>query len=321
MEKMRSKIEEIPLKAIQGNTVLAISVSNREMERCEKAIREYGLINPVVVRKCAQGHYQILAGECERMVLSQMRQTTTQAVVMEPLEGPDATRLALLLSSLKQSTNALSEGLLLKELCQVGKHTQTEVAFMVGRSVSWVNKRLALAERLAASVVDLVRAGQLCPHTAQEIARMPENVQQTFANKVVTERLAKSVVERLVSTYNNPKNPQEIRKSVLENPQATLGWLAKTEKTRGPKPKEDTDPKLLAVQRLRNTLALLFRLTGEAEGLLAGLTAEDRQVLEPMLRQCAQTLWRFGQLVKTSCAETAFSPGKKQAEEVKAHGH
>lgn len=312
MEMMRSKIEEIPLKAIQGNTVLAISVSNRELERCEKAIREYGLINPVVVRRCAQGHYQVLAGECERMVLARMCQTTTQAVVMEPLEEVDATRLALLLSSLKQSPNALSEGLLLKELCQVGRHTQTEVAFMISRSVSWVNKRLALAERLVASVVELVRVGQLCPHTAQEIARMPEAVQQTFANKVITERLAKSVVERLVSIYNNPKTPREVRKSVLENPQATLGWLAETEKPRSSKPKEDTEPKLLVLQRLRNALALLFRLTGEAEGLLASLAVEDRQVLEPMLRQCVQTLWRFGQLAKNSCAEpVVFFPGEK----------
>ena len=89
---------------------------------------------------------------------------------------------------------------------------------MVGRSVSWVNKRLALAERLASSVVELVRAGHLCPHTAQEIARMPGDVQQTFANKVITERLAKSVVERLVGTYNNPGTPREVRKSVRLRP-------------------------------------------------------------------------------------------------------
>lgn len=322
MEMMRrSKIEEIPVRAIQGNNALAISVGSRELERCEKAIREYGLINPVVVHRCEQGHYQVLSGECERMVLARMRQITTRAVVMEPLEEPEATRLALLLSSLKRSPNALSEGLLLKELCQYGRHTQTEAAFMVGRSVSWVNKRLALAERLAASVVNLVRAGQLCPHTAQEIARMPGDVQQAFANKVVTERLAKSVVERLVSTYNNPRTPGEVRKSVLENPQATLGLLATAEKPRGPKPKEDTDPKSLSLQRLSNALAMLFRLTGEAEGLLASLAAEDRQVLTPMLRQCAQTLWRFSQLAKTSCEEPAFSSGKKESEEVRAHGH
>lgn len=322
MEMMRSKIEEIPVGAIQGNTVLAISVGSRELERCEKTIREYGLLSPVVVRKCEQGHYQVLSGECERMVLARMRQATTQAVVVESVAEPEATRLALLLSSLKQSPNALSEGLLLKELCQGGRHTQTEVAFMVGRSVSWVNKRLALAERLAASVVNLVRTGQLCSHTAQEIARMPGDVQQAFANKVVTERLPKSVVERLVSTYNNPSSPQEVKKSVLENPRATLSWLAAVEKPRGPKPTEDTDPKSLALQRLRNALAMLFRLTGEAEGLLATLAARDRQVLAPMLRQCAQALWRFSQLVKSSCCtEPTFSPGKKQTEEVELYGH
>jgi len=315
MEMMRSKIEEIPLGAIQGNNVLAISVGSRELERCEKAIREYGLLSPVVVRRCEQGHYQVLSGECERMVLARMRQTTTQAVVIELSDEPEATRLALLLSSLKRSPNALSEGLLLKELCQ-NRHTQTEVAFMVGRSVSWVNKRLALAERLAVSVVDLVRAGQLCPHTAQEIARMPGDVQQTFANKVITQRLAKSVVERLVSTYNNPKTPREFRQSVLENPRATLGVLAEARKPRGPKSKEATDPKSLTLQRLSNALTMLFRLTGEAEVLLATLAAQDRQVLKPMLLQCAQALWRFSQLAKTSCTESGFSPGKKEPGEV-----
>lgn len=321
MEMMRSKIEEIPVKAIQGNNVLAISVGSRELERCEKTIRDYGIINPVVVRRCEAGHYHILSGECERMVLARMRQSTTQAIVMEPLDDPEANRLALLLSSLQRSPNALSEGLLLKELCQSGSHTQTEAAFMVGRSVSWVNKRLALAERLAASVVGLVRVGQLCPHTAQEIARMPTDVQQTFANKVITERLAKSVVERLVSTYNNSGTPHEVRKSILENPQATLSWLAGAEKSRSSKTKEATEPKAVSLQRLRNALVMLLRLIGEAEGILAALAAQDRQTLLPMLRQCSQALLRFSQVATTICGEPSFSLGKKQPEEVSPYGN
>jgi ParB family chromosome partitioning protein len=192
---------------------------------------------------------------------------------------------------------------------------------MIGRSVSWVNKRLALAERLVSSVVDLVRAGQLCSHTAQEIARMPGVVQQSFANKVITERLPKSVVERLVSTYNNPQTPREVRDSVLKNPAATLGWLAELKKPRASKTQENADPKSLALQRLRNALAMLFRLTGEAEGLLASLKEEDQQSLTPMLRQCAQVLARFSQLVTSSGVAPAFSPGKNPAEEVNAHGY
>lgn len=319
MELTRSKVEEIPVRAIQGNNVLAISVGSRELERCEKTIREYGLISPIVVRKCEDGHYQVIAGECERMVVSRMRQSTIQAVVMERLEAPEATRLALLLSSLKQSSNALSEGLLLKELCQGCNHTQTEVAMMVGRSVSWVNKRLALVERLATSVVNLVRAGQLCAHTAQEIARMPGNVQQPFANKVVKDHLPKFVVERLVTTYNNPQTPLEVKSAVLENPRDTLEWLAGTERIHSSKQRDGTVPTSLSLQKLRNILQMLFRLTGEAEGLLVTLPAEDKQVLLPMLRQCSQALWRFTQLAKTSWED--FSPGKNQSEEVEVHGH
>lgn len=112
------------------------------------------------------------------------------------------------------------------------------------------------------------------------------------------------------------------RQSVLENPRATLGLLAEARKPRGPKPKEATDPQSLALQRLSNALTMLFRLTGEAEVLLATLAAQDKQVLKPMLLQCAQALWRFSQLAKTSCAESGFSPGKKEPEEVvQAHGH
>lgn len=313
----RSKLEEIPVKAIQGNNVLAISVGNRELERCEKAIREYGLIHPLVVRRCDDGHYHVIAGECERMVLTRMRQNTVRAVVMERLEAPEATSLALLLSSLKQSPNALSEGLLLKELCLKHRQTQTEVAFMLGRSVSWVNKRLALTDRLVTSVVELVQAGQICSHTAQEIARLPGDVQQTFAGKVITEHLPKSAVERLVTTYNNPQTPQEVKRSVLENPQDTIGWLATTEKSRRSKAQDDLSPKLVALQKLRNLLTMLFRLTGEAEGLLATLTLEDRRIIFPMLRQCTQSLLRFAGFAKASW--DSVSPGK--TEEVGGHDH
>ena len=104
MERMQGKVEEIPVKSIQGNSALAISVGRQELERCEKAIREFGLINPLVVRKCELGHYQVVSGECERMILLKTSQSKTQAVVMEQLEELEAIRLALLLLSLKQST-------------------------------------------------------------------------------------------------------------------------------------------------------------------------------------------------------------------------
>jgi len=320
MEIMLSRIEEIPTKAIQGNSILALSVGSRELERCEKTLRQYGVIPPVVVRR-VESSYQVLDGECERSILAKMRRSKTPAVVVEGLDDPEATRLALLLCALKRSPTALSEALLLKELCHDRQHSQTEMASLVGRSVSWVNKRLALAERLAASVVEMVKTGRLSPHVAQEIARMPSDVQQTFANKVVTERLAKSVVERLVSAYNHQGIPREVRKAVLEDPRAVLGQLTPAGRVSGRRAKEDMDAGALSLERLRNTLTMLFRLAGEAQGLLAGMKAEDKQVLEPVLRQCVQVLGRFCRLAATTWEDRDLSPGKNRSGEVEVHGH
>jgi ParB family chromosome partitioning protein len=314
---MRSRIEEIPTIAIQGNSILAISVGSRELERCERTIQEYGVIQPVVVRR-VESCYQVLDGECEWNVLAGMRQSKTPAVVVEGLDDLEATRLALLLCALKSRPTALSESLLLKELCCDRQHSQTEMASLVGRSVSWVNKRLALAERLAASVVEMVKAGRLSPHVAQEIARMPAAVQQTFANKVVTQRLAKSVVERLVSTYNDQGSPGELRKAVLENPRAVLEQMTPGERVRKAK---EIDTGALSLARLRNTLTMLFRLTGEAEGLLAGMAMEDKQALKPVLQRCVQALGRFCRLAATTGEDGGFSPGKNRPEEVEGHGH
>ena len=146
---------------------------------------------------------------------------------------------------------------------------------------------------------------------------MPGDVQQIFAGKVITEHLPKSAVERLVTAYNNLQTPQEVKRAVLESPHSTLGWLATTEKSRRSKAQDDLSPKLVGLQKLRNLLAMLFRLTGEAEGLLATLSLEERQTILPMLKQCTQSLGRFAGFARASLDNV--SPGK--TEEVGGHGH
>lgn len=313
---MPSRIEEIPTRAIQGNSILAMSVDSRELDRCEKTLRQYGVIQPVVVRR-VEDRYQVLGGECEHRVLAGMHRSKTPAVVVEGLGDTEAGRLALLLCALKKSPCALSEGLLLKELCRSRQHSQTEMASLVGRSVSWVNKRLALAERLGTSVVEMVQSGLLSPHVAQEIARMPSDVQQAFASKVVTQRLAKSAVERLVSTYNRQTIPEELRKAVLEDPQGVLDQLAPAGRIGGRRIKQAKET--VSLERLRHTLTMLFRLAGEAESLLTGTTPQDRRVLQPVLRSCVTSLSRFCRFA--AAISDDFSPGKNRMQGVEAHDH
>lgn len=55
---------------------------------------------------------------------------------------------------------------------------QVEVAQMLGRHKSWVNRRLALIERLCNEARDALRLGLLTPTQARHLTRLPRGNQQ-----------------------------------------------------------------------------------------------------------------------------------------------
>ena len=57
---------------------------------------------------------------------------------------------------------------------------------------------------------------------------------------------------------------------------------------------------------------MLFKLSGEAEGLLATLSPVDRHNLKQMLKACLEALRRFNGLAKACFEEPGFSPGKSR---------
>jgi ParB family chromosome partitioning protein len=206
----------------------------------------------------------------------------------------EADKLSLLLSSLRQSPNALSEGLILRELLKAGSQTQADLAYLVGKSVSWVSKRLTLVDRLKESVVKLVASKNLSPHTAQEIARLPKEVQHDFAAKVVMDSLPKSSVEKLVSAYNTPGISDSVKKSIIENPRDTVSHLAelhtKKQLKKEPVGMENT-------QKLKSNLIFLLRIIAEIEGLLvADLEKDQFFKLFPILKKGAEAAARFARL-------------------------
>lgn len=292
--KKKVKIEEIPVKSIRGNEHLSVSVTIKEMERHERTIQEYGLKNPLVVQEYQQGQYKILYGECERRVLVDIKERTTPAVIVEDLDEVEATRLSLLLLSLQYKNNAISEGLLLRELLNSGSYTQAEMGHILGRSVSWINKRLSLVERLASSVLELVQNGVMSAETAQGIARMPGEVQQTFANKVINDAVPKSTVEKLVSYYNNPGATETLKKTILDNPWSALGFIKEVQTKRGPK----TARAISLSEKLRTNYRILSRGIDELEGYLARMSAEDKETTKKTWQEYVSLLERFSRLIK-----------------------
>jgi ParB family chromosome partitioning protein len=306
---MQSTIKKVPMTRIQSHGSLAISLVDRDVDRCVKVIRHYGVLKPLVLQASRDGNHRVLSGECELEALRELGATETSAVVVPVEDTLEADKISLLLLSLRQTTHALSEGLILKELLSSGEVNQRELASLLGKSVSWVSKRLSLVQRLSEGVVHLVSARQLCPQTAQEIARLPSEVQADFAHRVIRDHVPKSSVERLVSVFNAPHTPESLKQAILRDPKKARSLLP--EELAVVRKKSQDPEEYTRLLRLQSGLMLLFKLIAEVEGLLVSLTAEQIKPRAALIKHCQETIARFARLVTSVVNQGTVSPGKQ----------
>lgn len=302
MSKAKALITQVNLANIRDNHPLSISVIDKDVDRSAKTIKDYGVLTPLVISRYQDGNHQVVSGECELMALREMEVTVTEAVVVDCQDEVEANKLTLLLSSLKHGPNALSEGILLKKLLQAGNFTQADAAHLTGKSISWVSKRLALTERLETSVVDLVAAKRFSPYIAQEVARLPREIQYDFAVKIIKDSLPRATVEKLVGVYNNPGTGEATKGNIIENPKEAARCLDEFVKLKNkPKPEDPEN-----IHRCRSELLFLLRLIGELEGLLASLAPEQSRSLYPLLLKVAAAAIRLNQLLQPFCKSEIF---------------
>jgi ParB-like chromosome segregation protein Spo0J len=319
MKDKEGQITRVETACVQDNQVLALSVNRQDIERCIKVIRQYGLLTPPVVGSLADGSRLLLSGECEFLALRETGVKNVDAVTVPITEENEGDRLSLLLSSLKKSPNALSEGILITRMLGAGSLTQSQLGELLGKSVSWVNKRLCLVTRLHPAVRDLVTQRQLCPHSAQEIARLPDKVQHAFSVKAIREGLPKSSIEALVAAFNAPDCPEAIKAQIIEDPRQMLSRLADIRTTVPIRSKQSGQPFTPAAGLKQNLVGLRQHMANFTKHLFAmaiEVTEADRKLLKELRDDTAALLVMLDERLR----QFPFSPGKN-AMEVDSHGN
>ena len=294
-------VKEVEIQTIPRNRMLSMGITQSQRLLCEQSIRRYGLLTPIVLVEKASGELITLSGENELEILREMKVAKADVFVTELKSPSDTCRAILLLSSLKKGLNALSEGLILRELKKTGNFTQKELAASLMKSKSWVSKRLTLAEQLNTNVAEMVLAKQLCPASAQEISRLPEEAQHTFAMEVYTKNIPKSTVERLVSAYANQATPEAVKQEIIQNPSLAAQALTTATFEKCADAKQDPS-------RLDAALRLVLKLVAEIEAHLAGMAEVEAKRYDRLLPVVCRAM---GRLIRLT--EHRVSPGKPES--------
>jgi ParB family chromosome partitioning protein len=177
------------------------------------SIREFGLMQPIVVRQVGGGRYQLVMGERRWRAAQQAGLTAIPAIVRETADD-DLLRDALLENIHRAQLNPLEEAAAYQQLLDEFDVTHEELAGRIGRSRPVITNTIRLL-RLPIPVQRRVAAGVLSAGHARALLALeggPE-VQEELAARIVAEGLSvrrkpiqmpglQDVAERLSSTYD-----------------------------------------------------------------------------------------------------------------------
>ena len=188
---------EIPVDALQATPRQPRTVFDEEsLAELTFSITEIGLLQPVVVRRTADG-YELIAGE-RRLRACQEAGMSTIPAIIRTTDDTEMLREALLENLHRADLNPLEEAAAYSQMLADFGCTQEELATRIGRSRPQVTNTLRLL-KLPTSVQTKVAAGVISAGHARALLSLdsPEQM-EAMAQRIVSEGLSVRSVEELV---------------------------------------------------------------------------------------------------------------------------
>lgn len=158
------------------------------------SVREFGVLQPVVVRQNSDGEYELIMGERRTRAAREAGLATIPVIVRETADE-DLLRDALLENLHRSELNPLEEASAYQQLLEDFGITQEELATRIGRSRPQISNTIRLL-KLPVPVQQRVAAGVLTAGHARAILSLDDpEAMQRLADKVVNEDLSVRATE------------------------------------------------------------------------------------------------------------------------------
>ncbi len=168
------------------------------LEALADSIRQYGLIQPITVRKLDSGYYQIIAGE-RRWRASRLAGLTEVPVRVIEADDRRTAELALVENLQREDLNPIEEAKGYKLLIEEYGLTQEDAARSVGRSRPAVTNAMRLL-MLTPPVIEMVEKGKLSAGHARAILSVSEPSKQlAAANEIIKKNYSVRKAEQLAA--------------------------------------------------------------------------------------------------------------------------
>lgn len=180
------------------------------------SIKQYGILQPIVLRKTVQGYY-IVVGE-RRFRASKITGLKYVSAIIKDLTDEDMMELAVIENLQREDLNAIEEAESYQRLMTDLKITQQEVAKRLSKSRPYIANMLRLLH-LPKKIADMVKDGRLTSaHGRTLLAIKDEQQMLRLAKRVVKEKWSVRYLENHVNELKNVSSKSETDKVDITKP-------------------------------------------------------------------------------------------------------
>lgn len=196
--KAEKEILNIPISYIRQNANQPRRMFNQStLLELSESIKEYGVLQPISVRKNNDKHYELVAGE-RRLRASQLAGLSEVPAIIIDLNDTESAVLALIENLQREDLNYIEEADGYYKLLREHNFTQDELARQIGKKQSTIANKLRIL-KLSDNVKEKLITKGLTERHARALLKIPdEKTQLLIIDEIMKKDLNVKKTEELI---------------------------------------------------------------------------------------------------------------------------
>ena len=200
-----SEYQRLSIRAIRPNPYQPRrEFDEGEMTELQASLKASGLLQPITVRRAAEGPgYELISGERRLRAATRLGWEEIAAIVRD-VDDRTLLTLALVENLQRADLNAVEEARGYRRLAEEFSYTHAQIADAVGKDRTSITSLLRILQ-LPASILDIVEKGQLSAGHARALVSLEDERRAlALANEAVARQLSVRELERRVREMLQP---------------------------------------------------------------------------------------------------------------------
>lgn len=198
---LQRKTTELPLELITTNPDQPRKFfAEEELNELKNSIAEYGVLQPIIVKKDRSGAYDLIAGE-RRVRAARLAGLTKIPAVIKDFDDRDAALISVVENVQRENLSFIEEAYAYKRLIDEFDLTQGELADKIGKQQSTISNKLRILT-LPPDIQKRLAEAKLTERHARALLKVDDpDVREKILQRVIANNLNVKQTEKLIEDF------------------------------------------------------------------------------------------------------------------------